>query len=121
MDVHNQSGTDQTRYIRDKRQRTRLDLEVPIAVYPRNSQVVRGYTVDLSESGVGAMLHDEVPLGEVVRLEFTLPLGSVEVHALVCQRSAFRYGFQFVESASAQDVIGRTCRDLALQQATRLR
>ena len=43
------------------------------------------------------MLREEVPVGEVVRLEFELPLGRVEVLALVRQRSAFRYGFQFVE------------------------
>lgn len=76
--------------------------------------------MDLSESGVAALLRDEVPLGEVVRLEFTLPLGHVEVHALVCQRSAFRFGFQFVEAASPEDVIGQTCRQLAVEQSTRL-
>ena len=62
------------------------------------------------------MLREEVPLGEVVRLEFTLPHGEVDVHALVRQRNAFRYGFQFLEPAQVQDVIGRTCRDLAMRQ-----
>jgi hypothetical protein len=56
----------------------------------------------------------EVPVGEVVRLEFSVPSGDVEIHAVVRQRNAFRYGFQFLESSSAQDLIGRTCRDLAL-------
>jgi hypothetical protein len=73
--------------------------------------------VDISESGISAMLMVEVPIGEVVRLEFALPLGEVEAHALVRQRNAFRYGFQFVESSSAQDIIGRTCRQLAIDQA----
>jgi hypothetical protein len=62
------------------------------------------------------MLREEVPVGEVVRLEFTLPLGDVEVLALVRQRSAFRFGFQFVETSSAQDVIGRTCSQFAVEQ-----
>ena len=62
------------------------------------------------------MLMVEVPIGEVVRLEFALPLGEVEVHALVRQRNAFRYGFQFVESSSAQDIIGRGCRQFAIEQ-----
>jgi hypothetical protein len=44
----------------------------------------------------------------MLRVEFSLPQGEVEVHALVCQRNAFRYGFQFVEASSAQDIIGRT-------------
>jgi hypothetical protein len=95
-------------------------LEVPVQIYPRDRGVVHGYTVDLSESGVAAMLRDEVPLGEVVRLEFALTLGPVEILALVRQRNAFRYGFQFVESASAQDVIGRTCRQFAIEQGARL-
>jgi hypothetical protein len=101
----------------EARRHPRFKLEVEIRVYPRDSAVVRGHTVDLSESGVSAMLRTEVPLGEVVRLEFTLPFGDVEVHALVRQRNAFRYGFQFVQASSAQDVIGRTCRQLAVEQS----
>lgn len=119
MELQNQSGSDPIRYVREKRQQPRFQLEVPILVYPRNRAVVRGFTVDLSESGIAAMLRDEIPLGEVVRLEFTVPLGPVEILALVCQRSAFRYGLQFVESASAQDVIGQTCHQLAIEQSTR--
>ena len=63
------------------------------------------------------MLREEVPVGEVVRLEFLLPLGEVEVLALVRQRSAFRYGFQFLEERSAHDVIGRTCNQLAVKES----
>ncbi len=73
--------------------------------------------MDISESGISAMLREEVPVGEVVRLEFTLPLGDVEVLALVRQRNAFRYGFQFVEARSAEDIIGRTCSQLAMGQS----
>jgi len=62
------------------------------------------------------MLRVEVSLGEVVRLEFSLPTGDVDVHALVRQRNAFRYGFQFVEDSTALDAIGRTCRQLAIEQ-----
>ena len=57
--------------------------------------MVRGHTVDISESGISAMLRVEVPIGEVVRLESELPDGPVEVHAMVRQRNAFRYGMQF--------------------------
>ena len=62
------------------------------------------------------MLRDEVVIGEVVRLEFALPLGDVDVHAVARQRSAFRYGFEFVDPISADHIIGRTCRQLALEQ-----
>ena len=100
----------------EARRHPRFKLEIDIRIYARNSAVVRGHTVDISESGISAMLREEVQLDEVVRLEFTLPHGEVELHALVRQRNAFRYGFQFLESAEAQDVIGRTCREFAMAQ-----
>ena len=101
----------------DARRHPRYKLEVGICVYARDSEVVRGRTVDISESGISAILPIEVPVAEVVRLEFTLPTGDVEIHAMVRQRNAFRYGFQFLESSTAQDQIGRTCRQLAIEQA----
>lgn len=115
MKVRSQLGTRQTHEFVEARRHPRFKLEVDIRIYPRGCPVVRGHTVDISESGISAMLRVEVPEGEVVRLELTLPFGDVEVHALVRQRNAFRYGFQFVESSSAQDVIGRTCRQLAVE------
>ncbi len=116
---HSQFGTAFTHDVVEARRHPRFKLEVDIRVYPRNASVVRGHTLDMSESGISAMLRVEVPIGEVVRLEFTLPLGAVEIHALVRQRNAFRYGLQFVESSTAQEVIGRTCRQLAMDESLR--
>lgn len=117
MEERIQFGTGRGQEIVEARRHRRFSLEVDICIYPRNASVVRGHTVDISESGISAMLLVEVPIGEVVRLEFTLPMGAVEIHALVRQRNAFRYGFQFVESNLAQEIIGRTCRQLAMDQA----
>jgi|SRR5579859_5356472 len=108
--------SDPLRNLVDARRHPRYRIEVEIRVYPRNAAVSRGHTVDLSESGVSAMLRVEVPVGEVVRLEFSLPTGDVEVHAMVRQRNAFRYGFQFVEDGIAQSIIERACRQLAIEQ-----
>jgi PilZ domain len=101
----------------EARRHRRFKLEVKVRVYPRDCPVVRGDTVDISESGISAMLRLEIPVGEMVRLEFTLPFGDVELLAMVRHRTAFRYGFQFVDAGSAQDVIRRTCRQLALDQS----
>ena len=109
-------GTGQAGSFPEARRHPRFKLDVGLRVYPRNSAVVRGHTVDISEAGISAMLRVEVPIGEVVRLEFGLPLGEVEVHALVRQRNAFRYGFQFMEDSSVRDLIRRTCRELAVEQ-----
>jgi len=96
------------------RRHARFKLEVDILVYPRECSVIRGHTVDISESGISALLREEVPVGELVRLEFSLPFGDVEVLAMVRQRNAFRYGFQFVEASPAHGVIARTCRQLGV-------
>lgn len=120
MELEPQSRVHDMQAAADARRHPRFKLEAELRIYPRNSLVVRGHTVDISESGVSALLMDEVPLGAVVRLEFDLPLGSVEVPALVRQRSAFRYGFQFLEASTAQETIGRTCAQLALEQSPHL-
>ena len=112
-----QIESDRTREVLDARRHPRYKLEVNISVYARNAPVVRGHTVDISESGISAMLTVEVPIGEIVRLEFSLPAGDVDVDATVKQRSAFRYGFQFVDTTAIGDIVGRTCRQLALGQS----
>ena len=109
MEPENQSA--------DARRHPRFKIEVDIRISSRTCGLLKGRTVDISESGIAAMLPIEAPLGEVVELNFTLPDGSVRIHATVRQRNAFRYGFEFVDSAAVLDVIRRTCRDLAIDQA----
>jgi hypothetical protein len=83
----------------------------------RTCGLLKGHSVDISESGIAAMLPIEVPLGEKVELNFTLPSGSVTIHAIVRQKRAFRYGFEFIASDSMHEFIRRTCRDLAMNQS----
>ena len=116
METHKQPMPQGGPFFVERRICPRFPLDTEIRIYARDSPVVRGQTVDISESGLAAMLLFEVPLSEVVRLEFGLPLGEVEVHAVARQRNAFRYGFQFIEASSDQDVIGRTCRGFAVRQ-----
>ena len=101
----------------EARRHPRYKLEIDVRVYPRNTAVVRGHSVDISESGISAILRDEVPLEEVVRLEFAVPTGDVQIHALVRQRTAFRYGFQFLEAISQLEIIQRACQQLAMAQS----
>jgi len=101
----------------DARRHPRFKFEADIRIYLRNSAVVRGHTVDISESGISAMVRDEVPLNEMVRLDFSVPLGHIEVYAIVRHQNAFRLGFQFVDATSVQDIIGRTCRQLAVEES----
>jgi hypothetical protein len=117
LDAQNQPAEAPRLGLADARREPRFRLDVDIRIDSRTSGVVMGRTVDISGSGIAAMLKLEVPLGEFVELQFTLPFGPVKVYATVRQRSAFRYGFQFVESHSAHEIIQATCRHLKLEQS----
>jgi hypothetical protein len=101
----------------DARLQPRFKLKVDIEIRSRTCGVLKGRTVDISESGIAVMLKMEMSLDQVVELDFTLPLGNVTIYAIGRQRNAFRYGFEFVESNSAHEIIRHTCRDLAVDQA----
>jgi len=103
--------------IHDARRQPRFKIEVDITINSRKCGLLQGRTVDISESGIAAMLRIEASLGEVVELDFALPCGAVTIQAIGRQRNAFRYGFEFVDSDSAHELIRRTCRDLALDQS----
>jgi hypothetical protein len=110
----NQSAVAILLTIADPRRQRRFKMETDIRIYSRSCGLLKGRTVDISESGIAAMLTLEAPVGKMVELEFTLPSGPVAIHAIVRQKNAFRYGFEFVDSDSLHRVIRRTCRDLAL-------
>ena len=112
MDAGDQSAGP-VREIVDARRQPRFKIAVDISINSRTCGLLTGHTVDISESGISAMLRIEVPLGEVVELGFTLPFGPVTIYAMVRQRNAFLYGFQFVESNAVHEVIQTTCHYLA--------
>ena len=101
----------------DLRRQPRFKIEVDFRIKSRTCGMLKGRTVDISESGIAAILPIEAPLGENVELNFTLPSGPLTIHAIVRQRNAFRHGFEFVDSESVHEVIRRTCRDLPIGQS----
>jgi hypothetical protein len=113
LETQNQPGT---QFPTEARRHPRFKLHTDIRVYPHAAGVLKGYSVDISESGISAMLTLEVSIGEVVQLEFALPSGPVTIRAVVQCRTAFRYGFQFVEP-DPQGVIKATCSRLAALQS----
>jgi hypothetical protein len=100
----------------DRRGQARFKIEVEVSIDSKSCGLLKGHTVDISESGISAMVRLELPVGELVELDFTLPFGRVTIYAVVRQRSAFRYGFRFAESNFIEDVVRPTCRVLAMQQ-----
>ncbi len=117
MEAEKQPAASRVRDVVDARRHARFKFEVNIGVHSRTCGMLQGQTVDLSESGISVMLRLEVPLGEVVKLDFELPFGPVTIHAVVRQRNAFRYGFQFLESSAVNEVIRSTCHQLADEQS----
>jgi len=103
--------------VADARRHPRFKIEVDIQIKSRTCGVLKGRTVDISKSGIAAMLAIEAPLGEIVELSFTLPYGPVKILATGRQKNAFRYGFEFVDPTAVPEVIRHTCRDLAMEKA----
>lgn len=101
----------------DERRQPRFKIKVGIQVSSKTCGLLNGQTVDLSESGISAMLTIEVPVGELVQLEFALPFGQVTTYAIVRQKNAFRYGFQFIDPGPASEILHSTCRQLAMEQS----
>ncbi len=116
MRTQNQPAAGPVRETFDARRCPRFKIEVDIGVYSKTCGLLKGRTLDISESGISAMLRLEVPLEEVVELNFTLPSGPVTIYAVVRERNAFRYGFHFVESNAGRYIIRSTCRQLAVEQ-----
>ena len=117
MKAQDQAATGSAPGLDGVRHDPRFKLEVEISIRTRTHGVLAGYTVDISESGISAILKIEVPLSEIVELGFMVPIGRVNIPAMVRQRDCFRYGFQFIGSGAAQEVIRSTCRQLAVEQS----
>lgn len=116
MEPQDQPASQRLSDLIERRTQPRFRLEVDISIYSHSYGVLKGHTLDISESGISAMLTMEVPLGELVELTFVVPFGQVSIYAMVRQRNAFRYGFQFVHSQAASEIIRQTCRHLGVEQ-----
>ena len=83
MEAQNQAAPRAVRDLPDARRQPRFRLDVDIRINTKTCGVLAGRTVDISESGISALLKLEVPVGEFVELQFTLPFGQ----SRLCSRS----------------------------------
>src|SRR5437660_10865312 len=67
LEAHNQQD------IVEARRQPRFKAEVAIRINSKTCGMLTGHTVDISDSGISAMLRMEVPPVEVVAVDFTLP------------------------------------------------
>jgi hypothetical protein len=79
--------------------RFRFDARIQLSVF-REGVTTKfwGRTGELSQDGLGATLSGELQTGEVVSLEFPLPLPphSIKVRAVVRYNEGLRHGFEFL-------------------------
>jgi len=94
------------------RRHQRLELETEVTVYSE-SGVVPGRTLDISESGIAAILPVELKIGETVELKLKLPITVATTRAVVRSRNVFRHGFEFLQPM--RDVLGHEAADDACE------
>ncbi len=80
-----------------------------------NPVIIGGRSVDLNEVGMGAVLDQELIPGEMVTVEFELPMLGHQFtpRATVRRRSGSQYGFEFVNiDPQQQQAIRALCEVL---------
>jgi PilZ domain len=97
----------------EQRAHSRFSFKVLLRIHCRAGDLIEGRTVDVSESGIAAIVLLELIAGQSVELDFQLPSGPISVQAVVKNKRAFRYGFEFLPEQHERETIKRGCRALA--------
>src|SRR5208282_3393857 len=103
----------------DRRRSRRFELDASLVIRPTNNRkrVIQGRVVDLSCSGISALIAAELAIGDVLELECGLPYTSevARLEGTIRSREGYRYGLEFVGViASDQTKIHRACVALML-------
>jgi PilZ domain len=113
---HESQGTSHA-YSRQRRYpRHRLDARIQISVFRDGvTTALWGRTNELGEDGVGATLSGELHAGEVVSMEFSIPVLPyvMKVRAIVRYSEGLRCGFEFLILTDEQkETLCRVCEVL---------
>jgi len=98
--------------VTEVRRSARFKLQVELTVRSKTLGLIPGFSIELSESGMSAILPVELSVGQTVELHINLPLGSVDVQACVRNRNAFRHGFEFSDHKAARKLINDHCAEV---------
>jgi hypothetical protein len=106
------------RYARDRRfPRRRFDVRIQVSVFREGvTSVLWGRTNELSADGLGATLSGELTVGEVVSMEFPVPIAPhvIKVRAVVRYTDGLRCGFEFlVVTGKQKETLRCACEVLA--------
>ena len=90
--------------------RSRFDVRIQVAVFREGlTTTCWGRTNELSQDGIGATLSAELRVGEVVSLEFPIPLPPhvIKVRAVVRYSDGLRCGLEFLIVTDEQRLLLR--------------
>jgi c-di-GMP-binding flagellar brake protein YcgR len=85
--------------------RYRIDVRVVAKVErEQGTDLLRGRSTDISQSGMGVTLSGDLHAGEVVSLEFSLPFTRepLQLRAVVRRRHGLNYGLEFITLSAQQ-------------------
>ena len=113
----NESGQATSAARRRRYARHRFDVRIQLSVFRDGvTTTFWGRTSELGQDGIGATLSGEVHTGEVVSLEFPIPLPPrvMKVRAVVRYSDGLRCGFEFlVVTEEQRETLHQVCVVLA--------
>jgi len=92
---------------RMRRRHARYRCEFPVVVNllsGKEHQQLNAHCRDISQAGTGVLLAEDLPLGEVATLTFSLPGAPQpwDVRAVLRHRRGYHYGFEFLSLGDRQ-------------------
>jgi hypothetical protein len=94
-----------------------MDVHIQVAAFREGDMVTLwGRTSELGQDGVGATLTGELTPGEVVSMEFPIPVSPhlVKIRAVVRYRQGLHCGFEFlIMTEDQRQTLERVCEMLA--------
>jgi c-di-GMP-binding flagellar brake protein YcgR len=94
----------------DRRRHVRYRFSAPITIYPKDCSAVKAVSLEISESGISALVSGALPVGEAVDLE---PIAGSRVSALIRRHHGKIYGLEFLNLTPAQiKQIAQDCKAL---------
>ena len=79
----------------ERRRHPRHEIQAEVLVRT-SSEFLPGQTLEISESGLSAILPVELPKGEEVELRIKIPPSILTTRAVVAYRNVYRHGFEFL-------------------------
>jgi len=109
------TSSEASRGIFDRRRHARYRFSAPLTVHVNCGPAIPGISIEISESGMSALISATLVVGDNVELE---PVVGSRVSALVRRHSGKIYGFEFLNLTPAQtERIVEVCKSLPKYQS----